>query len=410
MPWRESLAPLQAGPFRWYFASRSLNTLGNTMAGVALAFAVLDLTGSASALGAVLAAHTIPMVVFLLFGGVLADRLPRTLVIQVSNVASGTTQAVVAALLITGVAELWMLLVLEAVHGLVSAMSMPALGGMVPSLVPRHQLQRANALLSMARGGLAILGPTAGALLVVSLGSGWALAFDAATWFLAAGLLLPVRIPTRAPRESTGTVAELREGWELFRSTTWLWVVVLSFSVLNAIHAGAWFTLGPAAAQESIGKQAWGLVLSAESLGLLATTFVLLRVQLGRPLLLGLLGCSVMGIPMFVLGVEPQVGLLLVAAFAAGAGIEVFSMGWNLAMQEHIDDEHLSRAYSYDSLGSFVAMPVGQLIYGPLGEGFGYAPVLAVSGVLYTAISLLTLTSRSVRRLPRALTEPPAVV
>jgi MFS family permease len=73
-------------------------------------------------------------------------------------------------------------------------------------------------------------------------------------------------------------------------------------------------------------------------------------------------------------------------------------------MQENIDDEVLSRAYSYDALGSFVAMPVGQIVYGPLGAAFGYRKVLVVSGVVYLAVCLLTLSSRSVR----ALRHPPA--
>ena len=402
----DSLAPLRERNFAWYFASRFTNTLGNTMAMIALAFAVLDLTGSAAALGQVLAAHTVPMVLFLLFGGVIADRLPRTLVIQVSNLASGTTQAVVAALLLTGTAELWMIVVLEAVHGLVSAVSMPAMAGVVPQLVPRADLQRANALLSMSRGALTIIGPTVGALLVVTVGSGWALAVDAATWFVAGLLLLPVRLPARASSgEPTSTLAELREGWDLFRGTTWLWVVVLGFAFLNAIHVGAWFTLGPAVAEDAIGKQGWGYVLSAESAGLLVMTVVMLRVPLRRPLFHGMLGCALMGLPILALGARPELALLVVTAFVAGAGIELFGMGWNLAMQEHIEEEQLSRAYSYDALGSFVAMPVGQLVYGPLGESFGYAEVLTVSGVAYFAIALLVLLSPSVRNLPRAAAE-----
>jgi MFS family permease len=88
--WRDSAAPLRQRSFAWYYASRFTNTLGNTMATVALAFAVLDLTGAAVALGQVLAAHTVPMVPFLLFGGVVADRFPRHLVLRVSNIASGT--------------------------------------------------------------------------------------------------------------------------------------------------------------------------------------------------------------------------------------------------------------------------------------------------------------------------------
>jgi MFS family permease len=412
MTWRESFAPLRETNFAWYFASRFSNTLGSMMASIALTFAVLDLTDSASALGQVLAARTIPMVLFLLFGGVIADRFPRTLVLQLSNLLSAATQGAVAYLVITGQADLWMIIALEAANGTVSAVSFPAMASMVPQLVRREQLQSANALLSLSRGGLTIIGPTVGALLVVTVGAGWALAVDALTWLVAAVLMVPMRIPPRArAAEKTSTLHELREGWTLFRSTTWLWVVVLAFSGLNMTHTGAWFTLGPAVAKDTIGKQGWGLVLSAESVGLVLMTVLLLRIRIRRPLLVGMIGCSLMSVPMVILGVEPHLLVLVACTFVAGAGIEVFSMAWNLAMQENIDDDMLSRAYSYDALGSFVAMPVGQLLYGPLGDAFGYREVLVWSGVAYAAIALLTLTSRSVRTLERKPVQPgvPAV-
>ena len=403
MTWRDSFSPLRSRNFAWYYSSRFVNTLGGMMANIALAFAVLDVTDSPSALGQVLAAHTIPMVLFLLFGGVIADRFPRTVVLQLSNLFSAATQGLLAFLVITDTATLTSMIVLAAVHGLVSAISFPAMASMVPQLVPRDELQRANALLSLSRGGLTIIGPTIGALLVVTVGSGWALAVDALTWLLAAVLLTPVKVPPRTPSaEPTSTLHELKEGWSFFVATTWLWVVVLAFAFLNMIHTGAWFTLGPAIAKDTIGEQGWGFVLSAESFGLVLMTVILLRVDLRRPLLSGMLGCALMGIPMVILGVEPHLLALVVAAFVAGAGIEVFSIGWNLAMQENIDDEMLSRAYSYDALGSFVAMPVGQLLYGPLGEAFGYRDVLLWSGVAYAVIALLALTSRSVRTLGRA--------
>jgi len=407
--WKDSAAPLRERNFRWYFASRFVNTLGNMMAGVALAFAVLEISDSATALGWVLAAHTAPMVVFLLWGGVIADRFPRALVLQVSNVLSGLTQTAFAVLVLTDVAEIWMLVVLGMVHGLTSAVGFPAMVSIMPQLVPRDQLQEANALMSLVRNSLMVVGPSVSAGLVVTVGAGWAVLLDGLTWFLAAALLLGVKIPAREPSgEKTSMTSELREGWGYFRNVTWLWVVVLAFGFLNAIHTGAIFTLGPALAKDTVGEQGWGLILSAESAGLLAMTVLLLRVQLQRPLLYGMLGISLIGVPMILLGAHPELALVMVAMFVAGAGTEVFSIGWNVAMQENIEDSMLSRAYSYDALGSFVAMPIGQIAYGPLGAAFGYEEVLVVSGIAYVAICMITLLSRSVRDLPRRPTETQA--
>lgn len=402
MTWADGFAPLRNRNFAWYFASRLTDTLGMMMAGVALAFAVLDTTDSATALGQVLAAHTIPLVVFMLYGGVLADRFPRTLVLQSSNLVAAASQGLLAFLVITEQADLWMFLVLAAINGTADAANFPAMAGMVPQLVPRSQLQPANALLSLTRGGLTIIGPSLSALLVVTVGPGWGLAVNAAAWLVSTVLLVQVNIPPKPPKEQqTSTLQDLREGWNFFLATTWLWVVVLAFAFFNAIQTGAWFTLGPARAKDTIGEQGWGFVLSAQSAGLLVMTLVLLRFRLRRPLLLGMLGCSFVGLPMMALGVQPDLWLLIALSFLAGAGVEVFNMGWNLAMQENIDDDMLSRAYSYDALGSFVAMPIGQLAFGPLGDRFGFEAVLLVSGVALIVISLVTLLSRSVRTLDR---------
>lgn len=411
MTWADAIAPLRNRNFAWYFASRLVNTLGNMMASIALAFAVLDITDSPTALGQVLAAHTIPMVALLLYGGVIADRFPRTLVLQFSNLASAVSQGAIAVLVLAGHAEIWMLVSLSIVHGAVSGIGFPAMASALPQLVPRSDLQPANALVSLTRNGMMVLGPTAGALLVVTVGSGWALAVDALTWLLAALLLVPVALPPKEPDGTApDTIGELREGWTFFWSTPWLWIVVVGFGFLNLIHAGVWLTLGPAVADDTIGRQGWGYVLSAEAAGLLLTTVVLLRVRLERPLLLGMLGVGLFAPAILLLGVAPHLVLLVAAAFLAGAGIEVFGMGWNLAMQENIDDSMLSRAYSYDALGSFVAIPIGQLAFGPLAAAFGFEQVLIASSVAYAAIVALVLCSRSVRDLPRAPATPVAEV
>lgn len=405
-----ALAPLRERNFRLYFSSRVVNLLGALMAPVALAFAVLQISDSPTALGVVLAAHSIPMVVFLLVGGVLADRFGRTLVIQTSNVVAGLSQLAIAALVVTGQAEIWHVVVLTAVNGVAAAAALPALAGVLPQLVPRTQLQPANVLISMAGGGLAVVGPTVSSLLVVGVGPGWALGVDGVTYLVAAALLSRIRLPRPVRAAGASALGDLREGWTYFRSTRWLWVVVLAFSIICAAHQGGFFTLGPALAKDSaLGERGWGLILSAEALGLLVAGLVLLRVRLERPLFWGMLGTAVYGAPLVALGLTDDLGVALLAALAAGAGIGVFELAWNLAMQENVPPDMLSRAFSYDALGSFAAIPLGQLLAGPLAVAFGLQRVMLVAGLLLTAVALLTLLSPSVRDLQREdRTEPVA--
>jgi MFS family permease len=409
-----ALAPLRERNFRYYWLSRLVDRAGTTMAGVALTFAVLEVSSSATALGTVLAAYSIPMVVFLLAGGVLADRFGRTLVIQATNVVSGLSQLATAALVLSGTAEVWHLAALAALNGTATAAGMPALAGVLPQLVPRDQLKAANLVLAVPENALMVLGPAVSGVLVVVVGPGWALAVDGATYLLAALALTRVRLPRPAEgHQRSGAVADLREGWTYFRTTTWLWVVVAAFSLLNAIGSGAFNTLGPVlATRTDIGEAGWGLIRSAQAVGFLVCSLALIRISFRRPLRWGMVAIALNGVPLLVLGFEPVLVAAMVAAFLAGLGSQVFGLGWDLAMQEHVPDEMLSRAYSYDMLGSFVAIPVGQLLFGPLGLAFGIQQVMVVAGVAYVAISLVTLVSRPVRDLRRATpivtTTPPA--
>lgn len=403
-----AMAPLREPPFRWYFASRSVNLVGNTMAPVALAFAVLSVSHAAIALGLVLAARTVPLLVFLLIGGVVADRWGRARVIMASNLVCGVSQGAAAVVVLSGHATLWHLVALSAVNGVADAAGMPAMNGLIPQLVPRTRLQEANALTALTRAVLAILGPSLAAVFVVGAGPGWALLVDAATWLAAAALMVPVKLPARAPEPGSdrrpSLLHDLGAGWGFFRRTTWLWLGVAATCVLNALYEGGLLTLGPVRAKSSdLGPHGWGLMLSAQGVGVLIATLGLIRWRLQRPLQTGMVGMALFGLPMVVLGVTTGLATLLTAALLSGVGIQVFSMGWNLAMQEHIPEELLSRAVSYDQLGSFAAIPVGQLALGPVAAAYGLERVLLVSGVAYVAISLLLLLSPSVRAVRRVV-------
>lgn len=378
------------------------------MAPIALTFAVLHLADNASALAQVLAARMIPMIVLVLVGGVISDRFSRTKVMQVSHALAAITQGAAAMLIITGRAELWMIIVLEALNGAVSAFTMPAMMGVVPQIVDRAYLRQANALLSFSRSGLAVVGPSVAALLVITVGAGWALAADAISYVLALLLLLKVRLPSRETGEGTertSMIHELRDGWSEFAGRTWLWLVVVIFGITNAIHAGAWAVLGPviAKATPGLGERGWGLILSAEAVGVLLMTVLMLKLSFRHPLRAGMLASACFGIPMLLLGLRPELWPLMAASFVAGLGVEVFGVGWSTALHEHIPEEILSRVSSYDMLGSFVAIPVGMLVYGWLATVFDARSLLTVSFAVYVTLALGSLMSGSIRNLESAV-------
>ncbi|MDN5851939.1 MAG: MFS transporter [Actinomycetia bacterium] len=391
--------PLRSAQFRWFFTGRTLSFLGSSMAPIALAFAVLDLTDSPAALGIVLAARSIPMAALLLVGGVISDRFSRSQVLVVSNTLTGLSQGFAATLLITGHAEVWSLAVIEAVNGVVVAFTFPAMQSAIPMIVEREDLQQTNVLLSFSRQGMFIIGPSIAGVFVVTVGSGWAIAVNSATYLISAFCMSRLHLRAVERADEPSMLADLREGWSVFVSMQWVWVVVAAFAVLNMIHAGVIFTLGPVIAKDTIGEDAWGMVLSAEAVGFLVTTLILMRVQLRYPLRSGMLGMAGLALPMLALGIAPSTLPLILLMFLGGTGTEIFGIGWTTAMHENVPNELQSRLWSYDAFGSFVAIPVGQLLAGPLASVFGAQEIALVGGVVYIIVVLATLLSRDVRQL-----------
>jgi MFS family permease len=345
------------------------------MAPIALAFGVLELGGSAGDLGLVLTLSILPQVFFLLAGGVIADRLPRHIVMVASNLVSGAAQAVAAVLLISGAAEIWQLAVVAVVRAVASSFFFPAQQGIIPQTVPVELLQPANALLRLTLNATNIGGAALGGLIVAAAGPGWALAFDAFTYVAAAALLLPMHIvpPARAATESF--FAELREGWAAFSSRTWLWVVVLGFAFSNGAQSAALNVLGPIVAEESLGgAKVWGLILAALVVGGL----IALRIHPARPLLLGVCAAVLLVPPVVLLALEAPWQVIALAALFTGLGIELFSVFWDLSLQGHVPNELLSRVSTWDALGSFVLMPAAYAIVGPASEAFGITDALGL--------------------------------
>ncbi|MEV4628011.1 MFS transporter [Micromonospora sp. NPDC049523] len=399
---RAALAPLRHAPFRYLAIGRFVNVLGNSVAPTALAFAVLDLTGSVRDLGLVVGARSLANVLFLLFGGVLADRLPRQAVMVVSCTLASLTQAAVATLVLTGHATIPLLLVLSAVNGTVSAFAFPAAAALTPQTVPAQLLQSANALSRLGVNIGSIGGASAGGILVAAVGPGWGIAVDALTFALAGLAFAGVRVAgvrdLSQARRSTWT--ELREGWTEFVSRTWVWVVVLGFMLLNAAMSSGVGVLGPAVADETIGRKAWGLVLAAQTLGLVVGALIALRLRVRRLLLLGV-ACMLGAAPLLLaLAVAPVFALLVPAAFLGGLAMEQFGVAWETSVQQYVPADRLARVYSYDALGSFLAIPLGQIAIGPVAVALGNETTLLIAAGLITLSVLGMLSSRDVRRLP----------
>ncbi|WP_020522984.1 MFS transporter [Catelliglobosispora koreensis] len=385
--------------FRLLVLARAVNVLGNAIAPIALAFALLDMGFSASELGLVVGARTLANVIFLLAGGVLADRVPRSLVLIGSMTTAFLSQATVAALVLSGNATLTLLMILSLVNGMASAFAMPAAAALIGEVVPTEDRRNANAVNGFARNGAMIIGAGFGGILVATLGPGLGLAVDAAT-FAVAGLIY-LRVPVKpAPPKQSHVFADLRIGWRELTNHTWLWAVVLGFCFINMVYGGVYQVLGPVIADASFGREVWGLIIAANTVGMVGSAVLAMRIKVKHPLRLGVI--CVLGEPlmMVALAKTSSPALLIAVSLLAGVGLQQFVVAWETSMQNHVDADKLARVYSWDMLGSFVAIPVGTALAGPVSLKLGMTTTLIGGAAICTVALALVLASRSVRTLP----------
>ena len=400
--------PLRAREFRLLFAGRTISMAGSAMAPVALAFAVLNpLHGSASDVGFVLVARQVPVVALILFGGVWSDRLPRHHVMVGSNLLGGAAQAATAALLLSGHATLVLVGALAALNGAASAFFYPASTGIVPQTVHESLLQRANSTLRLALNGTQIAGAALGGVVVAAAGPGWAIAFDAASFFAAAAFIARMQVVAHARDVATSMLTELREGWTDFWGRTWLWAIVLQFSFVLAMETGALDVLGAKVAKTHYGGAGWfGVILATTVAGNLAGGALMFRWTPRRMLRVASFGVFPLALPMIAFARPEPPGVVALAGFVAGFGLGVFGVLWDTAMQQEIPRHRLSRMAAYDALGSLCLTPAGLAAAGPIASVVGLRTAFLGGAAVVVVATLAVFASRDVRQLSRRMLPP----
>jgi MFS family permease len=405
---RPRLGALASRNFRLLVSCNITSATGTRMATVAVPFAVLRAGGSVTDVGFVIAAGLVPTVAFLLFGGVISDRIPRLQVIVGANLTQALTQGVFAALVLTGHARLWEMIVLAAARGGASGFYLPAAQGLLPQTVTPDQLASANAIQRLGFNSAQIAGAALGGVVVGLVGPGWGLVADSASFVVASALRAGMRLGKLPPSSRSGIWSELVAGWREFRSRRWLWTQVVLVGLVNAVFQGGFLVLGPVVADHRLGGAAsWGLIMAAFSAGAVAGAAIMVRYRPARLLFAASLALPAMAAPLLALAVPLSTWLVVVAALAAGAGTEMYEVNWSTAMQEQIPAELLSRVSSYDFLGSYALSPIGTIAAGPVTVLVGLTAALAGGGILIVASSVCVLCVAEVRHLTR---RPPSAV
>ena len=414
---------LRSRPFAWLWAGQTVSALGDGAYTVALAWAVLDLTGSATDMGIVLVARSVPMLLFLLIGGVAADRLSRRLVMLASDAGRAVAVLAIAALEWLGVLQVWHLVALAFFFGIVSGFFMPAYSSIAPELVEVEALPSANGLNGLSRQVGMLLGPLLGGALVAAVGAQDAFAFDGLSFVVSALCLLAARMPDsvgsarpeeqvaatdtkRRLRGMRGVAADIHEGMGYILASSWLWATILIASILNMTISGALVVSLPKLVADvyHAGPALFGAIATLSGLGAIVATLVIGQARrLRRRGIVAYGGSAVASVALLAFGLPLPLAVLplvaLGASFVEGFGISVFGVIWDTVMQELVPANKLGRVSSVDMLGSFCLQPVGFLVAGVLADRIGPAWVFVSAGAAGLALNLAGLCVRGIRRL-----------
>ncbi|MGH2876587.1 MAG: MFS transporter [Solirubrobacteraceae bacterium] len=402
------LRALRHKDFKYLFLGQSASALGDQIVIVALALYITRRTGSATDLGLVLAAQSLPMIALLVFGGVWADRVPRHRLMMLADGARALLHAVLAASIYAGGASIAELVVIEALFGAARAFFEPAYSGLLPQTLPEGLAQDASGLTSTTSNLAFLVGPALGAGMVLTIGAGSAFAVDAATFVLSAGLLAKIRPRQRGAEpaaERSPLVHELRAGWREVSSRPWVWATIAAFTGAILFAYAPWYTLAPTVARAHYGGVAiFGVLESVAGGGALAGALIGVRWRPRRPLALGLAMVATWPAQSIAFALLAPLAAVCALAFAAGLSFALFEVWWGTALIRHVPPHALGRVSSYDWMGSLALMPLGFAVSGPLAAVLGPRSVLAFGALAALAMLALALCPRSTR----ALTLDPA--
>jgi MFS family permease len=381
--------------------SRFISNVGNGVSPIALAYGVLSLPGaSGKDLSIVMAARFVPLLAFMLFGGVIADRFQRNRLVGGSDMLGSFLAAVSAISLIAGFSSTWLLALMGGLFGILNAIWWPAMSGVLPEILPKEKLQEGNAVIGLLTNFGYIVGTLGGGILVSSFGAGWGLLIDALSFFMAGVIVWNLPISGKIKDKSPGILHDLVVGWREFISRSWVIAMVVSFALINMAFESMLSVLGPLNFSDpTTGPKQWSYNLAGLSLGMFLGGIWALKVKMKRPLYIAMILISLSAVWDFALAIDLPLYISVLAAIFSGVSVEIFMVTWNTSLQSHIPEESYSRVSSYDTLGSFGIAPLGIVMAGPLAMHFGVNTILFITGTTTLVASIASLLVPSVRNL-----------
>jgi MFS family permease len=381
--------------------SRFISNFGNGLSPIALAYGVLSIPGAdGSDLSLVMAARFVPLIAFMLFGGVIGDRFKRNRVVGIVDIIGSIFTGISAVAFIAGFPSIWLLVLMGALFGVLNALWWPAMSGVLPNILPKEKYQHGNAVIGLMTNIGFIAGTLLGGVVVTLYGSGWALLTDAITFLIAGILVLKIDLPAMPPRDKNSVLKDLKLGWIEFSSRSWVVAMVVTFAAINACFESMMQVLGPLAFDKGdSGPRNWSYNLAALTAGMMIGGAVAFKVKFARPLVISMALIATSALWDFAIAAELPIIFPVIGALFSGFALEIFMVNWNTSLQKHIPEKSFSRVASYDAFGSYGIAPLGIVIAGPIAATIGVSNALWWTGGITCVVALLSLLVKSVRNL-----------
>ena len=391
-----TFASLRHRNYRLWFIGQLVSLLGTWMQSTAQGYLVFELTGSPVYLGTLAFAAGLPSWFFMLYAGVLADRVPRRRIMLATQVAMMALSAALALITFSGVVQAWHLVALAFLLGIANAFDAPARQAIVLDLVGRDDLSNAVALNSTMFNTATALGPAAGGTLYAWLGPGWCFSLNAASFLAVLAALLLMRLPPQAgPSRRATAAAELKEGLRYVLRHRTIRAIMLVVALVT-IFGVSYVALLPAWAVKVLHGDSTtnGLLQSARGVGALACALVVaslgaLRTK-GRLLLVGSFALPAM---LLLFASVRSTPVALLALVGVGAALILCYNMANTMVQTLSDDAVRGRVMGVYSFTFFGSMPIGGLAAGALAEQLGepWTVILGASVVAAGTLAVLLL-------------------
>lgn len=413
------MRPLRDRDFALFFAGYATSLLGTSMSALAVSFAVLDGGGTASDLGLVLAAGIVPQVLFVLGGGVIADRLGRRPVMLGADIARCAAQAALAGAVLAGRPALWVFILLAMARGTGDAVFTPALSGLTAELAPPDDLVNANALLSTARSAAMVAGPSLAGVLVAVAGSGTVIAIDAGSYAVSVLALASLRLPAAAGSAAVQRPAarlavirsaldDLRDGWAEFHGRAWLVITTIQFTLFNLLTWGPFLLLGPVLCRDYLGGAgAWGAVIACYGAGSVLGSLLALGRRPRRPVVAATAATLGYGLPCALLALHAPVAGVAAGALAAGTGSALAGTFSAATEQQQLPAGVLARVSAFQMVAAFSLGPLAFAAAGPVAALLGARAVLGFGAAWSTMSCAVVLALPAIRAVRAPPPRPP---